>query len=229
MAQVLFRRLTWRSTTLILMEQVLIVAAIALASMIRLGVDQTNAGIHDGSLLWRALLIAIILQLCLHYCDLYDFRTLNDRRELFVGLVQALGAASLLLAVLYYWIPNLIIGRGVFVVGASFIITLVAGWRLTFEWLSLRVVPRERLLIIGASGASLDLARELHARRQELGVDLVGFVEPEAERVGQPVINPSVIGTVADIPTIVRDRRVDRVVVSLADARESCRWTSFSR
>jgi hypothetical protein len=33
------------------------------------------------------------------------------------------------------------------------------------------------------------------------------------------VINPGVVGTVEDIPAIVRARHVDRVVVSLADAR----------
>ena len=37
--------------------------------------------------------------------------------------------------------------------------------------------------------------------------------------VGAPVINPGVIGTIEDIPSIVRARGVDRVVVSLADAR----------
>ena len=37
--------------------------------------------------------------------------------------------------------------------------------------------------------------------------------------VGAPVLNPGVIGTVEDIPSIVRARSVDRVVVSLTDAR----------
>ena len=53
----------------------------------------------------------------------------------------------------------------------------------------------------------------------ELGVDIVGFVDPDPSRVGQPVINPGVIGTIEDIPSIVRAHGVDRVVVSLADAR----------
>src|SRR5262249_3200179 len=57
------------------------------------------------------------------------------------------------------------------------------------------------------------------ARRQELGVDIVGFVDPDRDRVGAPVLNPGVIGTIEDIPSIVRARRIDRVVVSLADAR----------
>jgi sugar transferase (PEP-CTERM system associated) len=37
--------------------------------------------------------------------------------------------------------------------------------------------------------------------------------------VGLPILNPGIIGTVEDIPSIVRARNVDRVVVSLADAR----------
>ncbi len=65
----------------------------------------------------------------------------------------------------------------------------------------------------------MSLARELFERRHELGVEIVGFVDPDPARVGAPVLNPGVIGTIEDIPAIVRARGVDRVVVSLADAR----------
>jgi exopolysaccharide biosynthesis polyprenyl glycosylphosphotransferase len=37
--------------------------------------------------------------------------------------------------------------------------------------------------------------------------------------VGTPVFNPGVIGTIEDIPAIVRARNIDQVVVSLSDAR----------
>ena len=105
------------------------------------------------------------------------------------------------------------------VIATLLVITLVLAWRLAFEWLSRRVRARERLLLVGTSAAAVDLARELFARRHELGVEIVGFVDPDPARVGAPVINPGVIGTVDDIPSIVRARGVDRVVVSLADAR----------
>jgi sugar transferase (PEP-CTERM system associated) len=96
---------------------------------------------------------------------------------------------------------------------------LVIGWRVTFEWLSGRLGPRERLLIVGTSQGALTLARELFNRRHELGVEITGFIDPDSMKVGAPLINPGVIGTIEDIPSIVRSRRVDRVVVSLADAR----------
>jgi sugar transferase (PEP-CTERM system associated) len=95
----------------------------------------------------------------------------------------------------------------------------VVGWRLLFDWVVGRVGPRERLLLVGTSAAAVGLASELHDMRHDLGVEIVGFVDPDPGRVGESVFNPGIIGTVEDIPAIVRTRDVDRVVVSLGDAR----------
>jgi sugar transferase (PEP-CTERM system associated) len=65
----------------------------------------------------------------------------------------------------------------------------------------------------------VSLASEIFARRHELGVEIVGFVDPDPSRIGSAVINPGVIGAIDDIPSIVRARGVERVVVSLGDAR----------
>jgi len=207
-----------RRALLIVFETVLIVSAIAAAAYARLGSEAWTLAISDNGIL-KAVLLAAITQACLYYADLYDLRVVADRRELFVRLLQALGAASFVLAVVYFWFPNVMIGRGVFLIAAVFVMVLVTGWRLLFDWLGDRLTPRERLLLIGTNAASLALARELHERRAELGVAIVGFVDPDPEKVGQPLINPGVIGTIADIPSIVRARGVDRVVVSLIDGR----------
>ncbi|MCC7181491.1 MAG: TIGR03013 family PEP-CTERM/XrtA system glycosyltransferase [Acidobacteria bacterium] len=218
MYRVLTGNLGVRRTALVLVEHVVIVLSVVVAAAIRIGLpDQPITALSDW--LGRAVVVAVVLQVCLHYGDLYDLRTLADRRDLLIGLVRALGAASVILAILYYLLPQLIIGRGVFALATMLIVALVAGWRIAFEWLSLRGGPTERLLIVGTGPAAVTLARELFERRSELGVDLVGFVDNDPARVGATVINPGVIGTVADIPGIVRGQGVDRVVVSLADAR----------
>jgi sugar transferase (PEP-CTERM system associated) len=146
-------------------------------------------------------------------------RIVADRRELFVRIIRALASASFLLAALYYWFPSLIVGRGVFMIAALLVVALVIGWRIAFEWIGRSVRPRERLLLVGTNAAAIELARELYGRRHELGVEIVGFIDPDPARVGSPVINPGVIGTFDDIPSIVHTRSVDRVVVSLSDAR----------
>jgi FlaA1/EpsC-like NDP-sugar epimerase len=212
--QLFFGGITWRSALLVMMDHALIVLGVVAGVLIR----QTEPT-FGWALIGRAFLIASVLQLAMHYSDLYDLRTLRDRRDLIVGVLQAVGAASVILALLYYWLPLLSIGRGVFFIAAVFIMALVTSWRLAFEWLSVQVGPAERLLIVGTSSAAVELARELFERRHELGVELIGFIDADESRIGAPVLNPGVIGSIQDIPRIVGARRVDRVVVSLADAR----------
>ena len=218
MLSVLSLRLRARSLILIGCETGLIVLAVIAAAYVRFG-DRAWQVLAVENGLAKALLIAAVAQACLYYADLYDLRLLSDRRELFIRILNALASASLLLAAVYYWFPALIVGRGVFMIAAAFVVTLVIGWRILFEWTSRRVRPRERLLLVGTNGPAVDLAREIFARRHELGVEIVGFIDPDPARLGAPVLNPGVIGAIEDIPSIVRARRVHRVVVSLADAR----------
>lgn len=209
-----------RRIALVLVEHALIVLSVLMAVVVRLGVPQS--GIEYRDWLTRGVVVAAVLQICLHYSDLYDMRPRGDRRDLLVGLLRSLGAASLILAIVYYWIPHFGLGRGVFVLATVLIIGLVAGWRIAFEWVSLRGNPAERLLIVGTGAAAVGLASELFNRRSEFGVELVGFVDSDPSKIGMVLgsqSSTSVIGAVKDIPAIVRGREVDRVVVSLADAR----------
>jgi sugar transferase (PEP-CTERM system associated) len=217
MARALLQGLTWRSLLLILLESALIVGAVAAAAAIRLGPEALLDLLEEG-LISKGLLIAGTTQICLYYAELYDLRLVADRRELVVRLLQALGGASLILGFLYFWFPALIIGRGVFLIAAGLVVTFVIGWRVLFEWFSRSVGPRERLLLIGTNQAAIALATELY-QRPELGVEIVGFIDPDPARVGEPVLNPGIVGAVSDIPRVVRERQVDRVVVSLSDAR----------
>jgi sugar transferase (PEP-CTERM system associated) len=212
-----FGGFTLRVLVLVALETVLICASVAVAAYVRLGEAWWIEGGSQQAVL-KGLVVAFGVQVCLYYNELYDLRAVREHRELFIRLIQALGAASLLLGVLYFLVPDLVIGRGVFIIAAALIALLVAGWRLVFDLFARRVGPRERLLLVGTNQAAVSLARELY-ERPELGVQIVGFIDPDPARVGEPVINPGVVGSVEDIPRVVRERKVDRVVLSLSDAR----------
>lgn len=210
-----------RLAALVVVEAVLVVIAVLIAAIIRFGFPETP----EGYVPWivRAMVVAVVVQVCLHYADLYDMRTVTSHRDLLVRVLRSVGATSVILAILYYWLPSLVVGRGVLALATVLIIALASGWRVAFEWLSLRGQPTERLLIVGTGPAAVTLARELFDRRSGLGVELVGFVDSDRSKVGTASgaagSTIDVIGTVGDIPMIVRSKRVDRVVVSLADAR----------
>jgi len=209
--------ITRRSVVLVACEALLILSAVSIGASLVDAEQPLLRLVIDG--LPRALLITVVLQLCLYYGDWYEPRRSTDRHALFIGMVQALSATCFVLATIYVWLPALAMRRGVFFVASFLIVVSVAGWRLAFEWLTDRVAARRRLLIVGTEPATVHLARELFERRYELGIDIVGFIDPDPARLGMPLINPGVIGTIDDIPSIVRARQVDRVIVSLGDAR----------
>jgi sugar transferase (PEP-CTERM system associated) len=209
---------TWRSVVLVAGDTVVLFGCVLAATYFRVG-DYTWTLLGDGTAPFKALLIVAICQLCLHYADMYDMRGATALSDLVLRLLQPLGAASLMLAVLYFWAPDLVIGRGVALVAGALILSVVVLWRLTFAWLAHQAMPRERLLLVGTGSASVALARELHDRRQELGVEIVGFVSADPAQVGAPVLNPGVVGTIDDIPSLIHEYKADRVVVSLADGR----------
>jgi sugar transferase (PEP-CTERM system associated) len=208
----------WRSVVLVGGETALLVTAVVVSTYLTLRDTAWNVLTAPTGIL-RVLLIVFVCQLCLHYSDLYDLRTIDSRRDLVIRLLRAIGATSLIIGFAYLLFPWWMIERGVFMLSAGLSVTLIMAWRGAFEWLAGRVAPRERLLLVGTGPGAITLARELFERRLELGVDIVGFVDPDPARIGAPVINPGVIGAIDDIPSLVYKHGVDRVVVSLSDQR----------
>ncbi len=206
--------LTLRASVFFGFESAGIFGAFAIASRIR---SSEWAWFWEGNIIAKALLATVVCQLCLYYSELYGPRRSVDGRELAIRLVRALGAASLILSVLYYWFPVLVIGRGVVVMASVLILTFVTAWRFTFEWVGQRLAPRERILLVGSSPATIALVRELEESRARLGVEIVGFVDSGPRRTDPSELH--FIGSIDDLPRIVREQLVDRVIVSLAEAR----------
>jgi len=209
---------TWRSFILVVGETALLASAVVVSSVV-IGGAQAWDLLSDNTAFLRVLLIVVVCQVCLHYSDLYDLRTIQTKGDLATRLMRAIGATSLILGIAYWLFPLLVVQQGVFLLAAALSAVMVMAWRSAFEIVTAHIAPRERLLLVGTSAAAVVLARELFERRQELGVDIVGFVDPDPARVGAPVINPGVVGTIDDIPGLTSRMRVDRVVVSLSDER----------
>jgi sugar transferase (PEP-CTERM system associated) len=74
------------------------------------------------------------------------------------------------------------------------------------------------VLILGTGASAQQLAIEL-LRRAPLGFRVVGFLGEHRAEVGRRLVNPSVIGTIEDLPTIVQRENLNLIVVALEDRR----------
>jgi sugar transferase (PEP-CTERM system associated) len=166
--------------------------------------------------LWKIALVTGLCQICFYYNDLYDLTVVHSSRELLIRLLQAAGAASIIIAVLYLLVPSLAIGNGIIVSSLVIFLTAIVAWRLLFNRLAYTSHLEERVLIVGSGSTARLLARQIQ-HRHDFGYRVIGFVH---EQPGAPgVLSTSVVGTPEDLPRIVQSGEVDRIVVALTDRR----------
>jgi sugar transferase (PEP-CTERM system associated) len=165
--------------------------------------------------------IAWVVATCiasLHYLDLYDSKVIRRRREMIVGLFQALGTTCLILGVLYFILPSHSLGRGIAALSAPVILLLLLSWRFYVGASGVAVGEPERVLILGTGSAGVSLVREVLSR-PELNMKILGFLDENGENIGRSLVNPGVIGAVADVEKIADQLKADRVILSLAERR----------
>lgn len=96
-------------------------------------------------------------------------------------------------------------------------VLMLAGSRLFVRGLAdallQRPVASERVLVYGAGQGGALAIRELR-NNQALGKTPVGFVDDDPARTGMTIHGVSVLGTLDDVPALVRARRVDGILVS---------------
>jgi sugar transferase (PEP-CTERM system associated) len=168
--------------------------------------------------LWKGGLVTGLCLVCLYYNDLYDLTVVRTNRELVIRLLQAVGTALILVALLYLALPWLVMADGAILSAAAIFLVGMLAWRLAFNRLGTLHAFGERILFVGTDATAQTVARQVLAQH-DFPYEIVGFIDQDPRRVGEPLVNPRVVGTPADIESLVQVRRVDRIVVALSDRR----------
>ena len=143
---------------------------------------------------------------------------MTNRRELLLRLVQALGIGWALLAVLFYFIPPLLIGRGVSVISVPIVLALLLGWRILIHILTGHPEIGEKILVVGTGQTALDTAEAVWERR-DAGYRIVGFVSENGAKPKEKLGRSEILGRAIDLEGIIRSEKIDRVVIAVRERR----------
>jgi sugar transferase (PEP-CTERM system associated) len=166
----------------------------------------------------KGAVVTVVCLLCLYYNDLYDLTVVRTSREVIIRMLQAVGTASILIALLYLAVPNLAVADGAFLPAAGAFLLGMLLWRLVFNRVATLQSFGERILIIGTDETARTVARQVLAQR-DFPYEIVGFIDEDPRRIGESIVNPRVVGTPADIQELVATRGIDRIFVGLSDRR----------
>lgn len=168
-----------------IMDSFLILAALVLGSYLRFS-GASDVFNRQDFLTLRMMMVVLLVQVSFYYFDLYDSKRFREKKKMGILLLGSLAASSVVLAVIYYMMPFLAVGRGIFVISLCLILILTFSWRLIYSYALKTLAPKERILIIGTG----DLAKKIRGEVLDNGFDgfeIVGFIDENRDNIGKRV------------------------------------------
>jgi len=181
----------------------------------RLGTGDAAIMLSDELGFLKILVVSAAFVICMYYFDLYDSSILANRREVVTRLFQVVGTACIVLALLYYVFPPLELGRGIFLIGALSVATLLFLWRKLFTLINNVPLLAARVLIFGEGPLVALLSREIGSR-PELGMRIVGHV---SQRSGNEPSTLDGSGESECLTHYAESLRLSQVIVAAGDRR----------
>ena len=206
-----------RKLAFIILETGFIMGMVLLGAYLRFLGDPTSFSDYD-YLFLKALLIVATVQLSLYYFDLYDLKIFRSNVELAIRLLQSLGVSCIFLAILYYLFPFLMVGRGIFLISLGFMGAVIVSWRIIYNHVLKAKQLDQRIMIVGSGQLAKSIAREI-IDKADTGFNVVGFITDNPERIGERLVNPSVIGDQSQILEIALREKINRIIVALEERR----------
>ncbi|MGQ9695977.1 MAG: nucleoside-diphosphate sugar epimerase/dehydratase [Thermodesulfobacteriota bacterium] len=163
-------------------EGLLIIVAIFLGNFLRLGWEWKGSFSEAEFLTWKIMLAVLIMQVSFYYFDLYEFRNFKERTKTAVFLLESLAVSSIVLAVIYYILPDLAFGRGVFVISIFLVFLFSLMWRIFYPRIFGNYIFKEKVLIVGTGELAQKIQKEIEKNGQSL-YEIVGFVGENGRKV----------------------------------------------
>ncbi|MDY6989605.1 MAG: TIGR03013 family XrtA/PEP-CTERM system glycosyltransferase [Thermodesulfobacteriota bacterium] len=174
MIQLFRQHFSTRKMIFVAGEGILIFLAVSLASFLLLGEDIGISGMLE--MIWpKVLLISVMTQLSLYFNDLYEFKTTDTTVDLASRLVQSIGVLSIALAIVYFLLPEMIIGQWIFFGSLVFLLFFLVGWRLLYSLLIRKKFLVERAIMVGSGDLARDILSAMNGNR-DLSYDIRSVV-----------------------------------------------------
>ena len=135
-------------------------------------------------LVFRVMFVVFLIQMGFYCFDLHDPNIYRKGKEMFIRLLESLGVSSVLIAFMYYLVPSLVIGRGIFAISLILIFIFSFFWRLLYARVFKLRAFRERVLIIGTGPLAKKIEEEITSNGYD-SFEIVGFIGENGDEIGR--------------------------------------------
>ncbi len=201
-----------------LFEVLVLIAAVYVAAYIRFETNAWQIDEYVGPLLPRALVFAAVMNLAMIAMGLYQARLREGMSGIMLRTAVSFLVGGIGLALLFYIIPSLYIGRGILALAAILAFFVIGTARPIFFDTIDEATLKRRVLIYGSGEMAASILKRMRRRSDQRSFMIQGYVHLH----GQPDVVPSnnVIRINMPLREYAREHEIDEIVVAIDDRRK---------
>ena len=168
----------------------------------------------------KVVMVGLVLQVCLYYNDLYEFKTGISFKDLGLRLLTALGEAAILLALMFFLFPEAGLADGVLGVSAFILLGVVISWRYIYMLALDRGIFNQRIIIMGSGDLAQSIVKEIQDKK-DCGYSISMIMYEEGDQnvwVDFETLAPVMIAS-KDLNKKAKASGVKKVIVALGEKR----------
>ncbi len=166
----------------------------------------------------RVLVVTLVVQLSLYYHDLYTVSKPQRLLDLCLRLVQATGAACIVLAGIYFVYPPVILEQGVFFLALFILLMLLVSWRFGYQYMCLKGIGSEKVFLIG-SGRLAGLIGSEIAENLDSGYKVEAVLDRDADKDLAERLRVEFYDNYDSMCELALERKVSKIIVALDEKR----------
>jgi sugar transferase (PEP-CTERM system associated) len=162
----------------------------------------------------------ITFQVCLSYADLYEIHLVDRIKELCIRLLQVLGVATILIAIIYLIFPQAIIGTDVYILSVCIILIFLWSWRFAYSMIIDRGIFDIKIILIGSDDLAQNIVNEIN-QKNDCGYNISCIVTEKYHRgtirdAKSPIIRKTNYSGLAEL---AQKLKISKIVVGIKERR----------
>ena len=200
-----------------LFDIVVVTGAVYLAGVLRFDIEGLS---YEPNFLLRAFLFAAVVQIGLAFSSYYDFSLRSSLLVLLRRVLLAMIYSSTLLWAIYYLVPIVSIGRGIFGIAQLLTILSLILCRLLLERVTGSELFHTCLLVLGTGHLAREISKVITSRRH-LGMELKGFVALRIKdpSKGEAPLDAPILGGYDELLEVIQREGIDVLVMAPEERR----------
>jgi sugar transferase (PEP-CTERM system associated) len=198
-------------------EFAILAMSVYLGTMLRFYELGSSIDAEETATLLQALIFAVVILTGMMAMGLYQRRFRYATAGMVMRTATAFLGGAVVLAILYYAIPSISLGRGQFAISIGIALLAVTAVRIVFMKTLGQVGLKRRVLVLGAGERAAQIPRQLRRRVDQQGFTVVGYVHVRGEH--DVVDEAEVIRPDVTLLALAKELEVDEIVVAVGERR----------